>query len=191
MTQEELDFIKDSFSQIIEDIAGNPDWHEAARAVAADLGTLEKELGESVAPSPSDVDEAAEEYCSKCREKGFHISPYSAFKVGAKWRDAETQRYFQAQIEQELKRLEDPSYEGPEKDVEIAAELWALDHIQETEHRDITKAFCAGAEWMAGQGHTVDGTFHHSCGYPSVIELKTYLREYEGTDVIVQIRKKQ
>ena len=50
--------------------------------------------------------------------------------------------------------------------------------------------FKAGAEWMAGQGHTVDGTFHHSCGYPSVIELKTYLRDYEGADVIVQIRKK-
>ena len=51
--------------------------------------------------------------------------------------------------------------------------------------------FKAGAEWMAEQGHTVDGTFHHSCGYPSVIELKTYLRDYEGADVIVQIRKKQ
>ena len=51
-------------------------------------------------------------------------------------------------------------------------------------------AFKAGAEWMAGQGITVDGTFHHSCGYPSVIELKTYLRDYEGADVIVTIRKK-
>lgn len=51
--------------------------------------------------------------------------------------------------------------------------------------------FKAGAEWMAGQGHTVEGTFHHSCGYPSVIELKTYIRDYEGADVIVQIRKKQ
>ena len=54
----------------------------------------------------------------------------------------------------------------------------------------IRDAFKAGAEWMARQGHTVDGTFHHSCGYPSVIELKTYLRDYEGADVIVQIRKK-
>ncbi len=53
------------------------------------------------------------------------------------------------------------------------------------------EAFKAGAEWMAGQGITVDGTFHHSCGYPSVIELKTYLRDYEGADVTVQIRKKQ
>ena len=50
--------------------------------------------------------------------------------------------------------------------------------------------FKSGAEWMAGQGITVGGTFHHSCGYPSVIELKTYLRDYEGADVIVQIRKK-
>ena len=34
---------------------------------------------------PSNLDEAAEEYCSKCREKGFHLSPWSAFKAGAEW----------------------------------------------------------------------------------------------------------
>jgi len=55
----------------------------------------------------------------------------------------------------------------------------------------IEDAFKEGAEWMAKQGVTVGGTFHHSSGYPSVIELKTYLREYEGADVIVQVRKKQ
>lgn len=55
----------------------------------------------------------------------------------------------------------------------------------------IEDAFKEGAKWMAEQGLTVDGTFHHSCGYPSVIELKTYLRDYEGADVTVQIRKKQ
>lgn len=55
----------------------------------------------------------------------------------------------------------------------------------------IEDAFKEGAEWMAKQGLTVDGTFHHSCGYPSVIELKTFLRDYEGADVIVNIRKKQ
>jgi hypothetical protein len=55
---------------------------------------------------------------------------------------------------------------------------------------NVSNAFKAGAEWMAGQGITVDGTFHHSRGYPSVIELKTYIRDYEGADVIVQIRKK-
>ena len=54
----------------------------------------------------------------------------------------------------------------------------------------IEDAFKEGAEWMAKQGVTVGGTFHHSSGYPSVIELKTYLREYEGADVIVQVRKK-
>lgn len=56
---------------------------------------------------------------------------------------------------------------------------------------DMEIAFRAGAEWMAGQGITVGGTFHHSCGYPSVIILNTYLRDYEGEEVIVQIRKKQ
>lgn len=54
----------------------------------------------------------------------------------------------------------------------------------------IEDAFKEGAEWMAKQGVTVGGTFHHSRAYPSVIELKTYLREYEGADVIVQVRKK-
>ena len=49
----------------------------------------------------------------------------------------------------------------------------------------------AGIEWMAGQGVTAGATFHHSCGYPSVIELNTYLRDYEGKEVIVQVRKKQ
>ena len=62
MTQEELNYIKDSFSQIIDDIAGNPDWSEAARAVVSDLGTLERELEEKVASLPSNLDEAAKEW---------------------------------------------------------------------------------------------------------------------------------
>ncbi len=44
MERAELKFIKDAFSQIIDDIAGNPDWHDAASAVSADLGALEREL---------------------------------------------------------------------------------------------------------------------------------------------------
>ena len=63
--------------------------------------------------------------------------------------------------------------------------------FDQCDSRDIINAFKAGAEWMAMQGLTVDGTFHHSSGYPSVIELKTFLRDYEGADVIVNIRKKQ
>lgn len=46
MTYKEFNFIKDAFSQIIDDIAGNPDWYEASRAVASDLGELERELKE-------------------------------------------------------------------------------------------------------------------------------------------------
>lgn len=34
---------------------------------------------------PSNLDEAAEEYCTKCQDNGYHLSPYSAFKVGAEW----------------------------------------------------------------------------------------------------------
>lgn len=78
------------------------------------------------------------------------------------------------------------------RDTEVCTDSDYIDDDGDSLYRSfaLREAFKAGAEWMAGQGHTVDGTFHHSCGYPSVIELKTYLRDYEGADVIVQIRKK-
>lgn len=57
MTPEELNFIKDSFSQIIDDIAGNPDWQDAASAVASNLGTLERELEKKVIKLPSNIGE--------------------------------------------------------------------------------------------------------------------------------------
>lgn len=76
-----------------------------------------------------------------------------------------------------------------------AAEKWKEEHFRREYYQipkdAMSRSFKAGAEWMAGQGITVGGTFHHSCGYPSVIELNTYLRDYEGKEVIVQIRKKQ
>lgn len=74
-------------------------------------------------------------------------------------------------------------------DIDEAA-IQAHIRLEEGEGLSFLNIFKAGAEWMAWQGYTVDGTFHHSCGYPSVIELKTYLRDYEGADVIVTIRKK-
>ena len=95
MTQEELNYIKDAFSQIIDDIAGNPDWHEAARAVASDLGTLERELGEKVVSLPADLDEAARKAALMPELVGVdeeHLDeyPYSPiaeqkFKDGAEW----------------------------------------------------------------------------------------------------------
>lgn len=83
MTQEEFNYIKDAFSQIIDDIAGNPDWNEAARAVASDLGTLERILEEKVASLPANIDEAAEEYVVKAglRPEAFIVIP--SFKAGA------------------------------------------------------------------------------------------------------------
>lgn len=91
MTREELNHIKDAFSQIIEDIAGNPDWYEAARAVASDLGTLERELGKKVVSLPSNLGEAANNYGIDIRlgyprvmdETDKYI--YNAFKAGAEW----------------------------------------------------------------------------------------------------------
>lgn len=58
MTQKEFNFIKDAFSQIIDDIGGNPDWHEAAEAVAADLGVLERQLESKITTSQQASDES-------------------------------------------------------------------------------------------------------------------------------------
>ena len=92
MTPQELNFIKDTFSQIIDDIAGNPDWGDAARAVASNMGTLERELEEMAdIELPSNLDEAAHNYCVDIRlgyprvmdETDRYI--YNAFKAGAEW----------------------------------------------------------------------------------------------------------
>lgn len=90
MTKEELNYIKDAFSQIIDDIAGNPDWNEAARAVASDLGTLERELEKKVACLPSSLDEAADEYVQTLAERAdenlrIDTTLETAFKAGAEW----------------------------------------------------------------------------------------------------------
>ena len=86
MTKEEHNFIKDAFSQIIDDIAGNPDWGDAAKAVASDLGTLERKLEKRVTELPSNLDEAAEEYEHNL---GYYECvnqwPSVAFKAGAEW----------------------------------------------------------------------------------------------------------
>ena len=91
MTPSELNFIKDAFSQIIDDIAGNPDWQDAASAVASNLGTLERQLKEKVVELPSNLDEAANNYGIDIRlgyprvmdETDKYI--YNAFKAGAEW----------------------------------------------------------------------------------------------------------
>jgi hypothetical protein len=83
MTKVELNYIKDAFSQIIDDISGNPDWYEAARAVASDLGTLERELEEKISPLPSNLDEAAEKYCSDNTPLG--ATCRACFRDGAEW----------------------------------------------------------------------------------------------------------
>ena len=92
MTRAELNYIKDAFSQIIDDIAGNPDWHEAARAVASDLGTLERKLEEKISPLPSNLDEAAREYLREYNESEFGNGGddwdddiFITFKAGAEW----------------------------------------------------------------------------------------------------------
>ena len=88
MTQEELNYIKDSFSQILDDIGGNPDWYDAAKAVASDLGTLERQLEERVIKLPSNLDDVAE---NRVTENGrFEITSFEKMRIddimfGAEW----------------------------------------------------------------------------------------------------------
>ena len=78
-----------------------------------------------------------------------------------------------------------------------AGAKWQLAKLKETcdiVDREYLKAameaeYERGKKEMAEQGVTVEGKFHRSCGYPSVIELNTYLQQYDGDKVIVQIRK--
>lgn len=90
MTQEELNYIKDSFSQILDDIGGNPDWYDAAKAVASDLGTMEKQLEERITEFHSNLDEAAEEFYKEIEHYPLSLPLYNkhirnAFKAGAEW----------------------------------------------------------------------------------------------------------
>lgn len=97
MTREELNYIKDAFSQIIDDIAGNPDWGESARAVASDLGTLERKLEEKISSLPTNLDEAAEDCIQGLIPEAelpattpFALEYviemlYKTFKAGAEW----------------------------------------------------------------------------------------------------------
>lgn len=90
MTKEELNFIKDAFSQIIDDIAGNPEWGDAARAVASDLGTLERKLEKRVTELPSNLDEAADTFAHSGDVNGVGGEDYEddlriTFKGGAEW----------------------------------------------------------------------------------------------------------
>lgn len=109
MTKEEFNFIKDAFSQIIDDIAGNPDWHDAASAIASNLGTLERELEKKTIFLLSNLDEAAECYSNinenyACWIEGGLTAEDAddqelikkAFKAGAVWMagQGETQEHF-------------------------------------------------------------------------------------------------
>ena len=97
MTLKEFNFIKDAFSQIIDDIAGNPEWKEAASAIASDLGALERELEKKVIEIPSNLDEAAIDFADNARKSLFtkdyavsSIADYDhgcidGFKAGAEW----------------------------------------------------------------------------------------------------------
>ena len=103
MTRVEFNYIKDAFSQIIDDIAGNPDWYEAAKAVASDLGTLERKLEEKISSLPSNLDEAAvvsantvfhityeDDFDDPCISasstiKQNHNGFIKGFKAGAEW----------------------------------------------------------------------------------------------------------
>jgi hypothetical protein len=73
-----------------------------------------------------------------------------------------------------------------------AARMW--DYEGKTQGEIVEAAYKAGAEWMAGQGATVDGIIT-KVGYKLDVETTEYIlpeeSEFErGDRVIVQIRKK-
>lgn len=152
MTKEDLNFIKDAFSQIIDDIAGNPDWGDAAKAVASDLGTLERKLEKRVTELSSNLDEAAEAFN---REDAARMWDYggktegeiveAAFKAGANWREAQ------------IPKLPD--------NVDEAADTFShngdVNGVGGEDYEDDLRiTFKAGAECMAGQFHFVTA---HCC----------------------------
>lgn len=81
---------------------------------------------------------------------------------------------------------------------EDAARMW--DYEGKSEGEIVEAAFKAGAEWMAGQGVTVEGIFKAGDpGYPDVRMGEQYSIEYisdkpsgiePGDEVVVQFRKK-
>ena len=88
MKQEEFDFIKDAFSQILDDIGGNPDWSDAASAISADLGALERELEGKVVSLNKSPEKAAKKYLDDLFGKGKHNDLYiHLFIAGWKCRD--------------------------------------------------------------------------------------------------------
>lgn len=92
MTQEEFNYIKDSFSQILDDIGGNPDWYDAAKAIASDLGTLERQLEERVAKLPSNLDEAANKFAVFYDQGTCDGIAQDCFKAGAEWMAGQFQK---------------------------------------------------------------------------------------------------
>ena len=190
MTKEELNYIKDAFSQIIDDIAGNPDWHEAARAVTSDLGTLERKLEEKISSLPSNLDEAAREYLREYNESEFGNGGddwdddiFITFKAGAEWQIEQFEKNRLAACDAQTKE---------EYDMETAF----VDKIIKEQHRTPTfsDAIKHGIEWMAGQGVTKDAVIGMETKDIFINVSGRTLDELNlcpGDKVVVQIRKKQ
>ena len=179
MTRLDFEYIKDAFSQIIDDIAGNPDWHDATRAVASDIGTLEKLLEKRVVELPNDLEEAAWEYAPDLPSYnigGGYLPPQSrddlrtAFKDGAKWQAEQFEK-------NRLASCDNMSEEEYDRETDFVDSIIKKEHHQPTFSDAINYGMRLQKEQMMREAVEYEVGMH---GEPITINLDKYVQRARG-----------
>ena len=128
-------------------------------------------------PSLSDLGEAAEEYSLDVKAKPYGNLVKEAFKSGATWRDAQI-----------------PSL--PSNLDEAAEESWAVYEYRESPKglysTCYVDGFKAGAEWMAGQGETLNSLIWRDEDDKLFIDAFVDENKFKmAENVTIQVRKKK
>lgn len=107
---------------------------------------------------PSNLDEIAEKYSLDVKAKPFENLVKEAFKHGAIWRDSQIPKLPSNLDEaaEEIAKSEIPVEAGEALDSN--GDCYETDDINWPERCGFIRGFKAGAEWMAGQGETVEGS---------------------------------
>ena len=143
---------------------------EALNKVLAFIESLQQER-----PSlPSSLDEAADKFAVLYDQGTCDGIAQDCFKAGAQWRDAQ------------IPKLPDNLDEAARLSAVSVPPIWPEKNIESH-----IRGFKAGAEWMAGQGETIDGEVLTTSDYGwGTIQNPKKLYQW-GTEVTLQIRKKQ
>lgn len=128
-------------------------------------------------PSLSDLGEAAEEYSLDVKAKPYGNLVKEAFKSGATWRDAQI-----------------PSL--PSNLDEAAEDSWAVYEYRESPKglysTCYVDGFKAGAEWMAGQGETLNSLIWRDEDDKLFIDAFVDENKFKmAENVTIQVRKKK